>query len=146
MDGVRQGVISARLNYMAHKLAQDLNRYFTSKKAAYDYAIEESILLDLGNGYVIQREVSGFALENDHYIVLDPTNNTSTRSFNNQLPTRIKSGVLQVKYHGKWYNLKSQFHTHPSNMSYASGRIGVSESDLMLIYGTFKGASMSIFY
>jgi hypothetical protein len=143
MDGLRQGLITSALNHAAHNLAQDLNRYFTSKEAAYDYAIEESILLDLGNGYIIQIEVSGFALKNGNYIVLDPSKNTRTRSYN---PMVLKNGKLYVRYFGKLYEIKSQFHTHPSNMSYASGRIGVSEADLSMIYNTFHGESMSILY
>ena len=145
-DGFRNGAISAGLNHAAHSLQQRISEYFESKKAAYDYAVEESILLDMGDGYVIEREVSGFALENGDYIVLDPTNNTRTKSYNNQLPSRYKGGALQVRYEGDWFNVKSQFHTHPSGMNYATGRIGVSGADLNLMYNTLNGAPMSILY
>ena len=100
----------------------------------------------MGNGYVLDREVSGFALENGDYIVFDPSNNTRKRSFNNHIPSRFKSGVLQVKFKGKWYYVKSQFHTHPSTMNYASGRIGVSEADLNLMFKRTGGNPMSILY
>ena len=140
-DGFRNGAISSSLNHVVHQLKQKLNYYFDKKKDAYNYAVEES-----NDGSILSREVSGFALENGDYIVLDPENNTKKKSFNNQIPARYKSGVLQVKYAGEWYNVKSQFHTHPSDMNYASGRIGVSKADLSLLFNRFKGASMSILY
>ena len=121
-------------------------RYFDNKRDAYDYAMEESILLDMGNGNVIDREVSGFALKNGDYIVLDATNNTRTRSFNNQLPARFKRGILQVKYARNWYNVKSHFHIHPSSINFSPGRIGVSESDLNILYNQFNGSPISILY
>ncbi|QTD36399.1 hypothetical protein JL193_09525 [Polaribacter batillariae] len=123
-------------------LQQKIHHYFEKKKDAYNYAQEESILLDMGDGYVLEREVSGFALENGDYIVLDPSDNTRTESKN---PITIKNGESYVKFEGEFYKIKSQFHTHPSGMKYAPGRIGVSKADLSLMFNRFKGASMSIY-
>ncbi len=144
-EGFRNGLISAGLNHVMHTVQEYVNEYFTSKKAAYDYAMEQSVLLDMGDGYVLEREVSNLALENGDYIVLDPKNNTRTKSYNNQIKSRYKSGVIQVKYEGEWYNVKSHFHTHPSSMSYISG-IGVSKADLSLMFNTFGGNPISILY
>ena len=63
----------------------------------------------MGDGHVLEREVSGFALENGDYIVLDPSDNTRTESKNT---ITIKNGKSYVKFEGKLYRIKSQFHTH----------------------------------
>jgi hypothetical protein len=141
-DGFRNGAIAAGLNHGLHSLQQRISEYFESKKAAYDYAVEESTLLELENGYTIEREVSGFALENGDYVVQDPTNNTRTRSYNEII---VKGGKNYVRHNGKLYQIKSQFHTHPSGMNYTEG-VGVSRADLRLMNNTLSGAPMSILY
>lgn len=46
---------------------------------------------------------------------------------------------------GNLYQIKSQFHTHPSGMNYTKG-VGVSRADLSLMNNTLNGAPMSILY
>ena len=118
-------------------------RYFDNKRDAYDYAMEESILLDMGNGNVIDREVSGYALKNGDYIVLDSTKNTRTISYNKMI---LKRGRFYAKYNGELYAIESQFHTHPSGTNHVLGRIGVSKYDLKLMFNILNSDSMSILY
>ena len=107
------------------------------KKNAFNYATKESQTKD---GF---REVSGFALENGDYIVFGPSNNTRKESFN---PMVTRNGKVYAKFEGKLYKIKSQFHTHPSTMKYAPGRIGVSKADLKLMFYKTAGNPMSILY
>ena len=96
-------------------------------------------MLELENGYTIEREVSGFALENGDYVVQDPTNNTRMKSFNEII---VKGGKNYVRHNGNLYQIKSQFHTHPSGINYTEG-VGVSGADLRLMNNTLNGAPMS---
>lgn len=119
------------------------HQYFESKKEAYNYAQEKSILLNMGDGYVLERETSGYILENGHYIVLDPSKNTRTKSYNEIV---IKENKNFVRFEGELYKIKSQFHVHPSGMKYTPGRIGVSRADLNLMFNRLGGTPISILY
>ena len=64
------------------------------------------------------------------------------KSFNEII---VKGGKNYVRHNGNLYQIKSQFHTHPSGMNYTKG-VGVSRADLSLMNNTLNGAPMSILY
>ncbi|MGB2128583.1 MAG: hypothetical protein ACPHXR_03810, partial [Flavicella sp.] len=104
-----------------------MSEYFVSKSDAYNY-VKEQVQLPWGG----TREVSGFALNNGHYIVLDASNNTRTSSDNNRLKTFFnENNEWSVMYMGESYTIKYHFHTHPPTIGRCDP-IGVSQKDLQL--------------
>jgi hypothetical protein len=140
-NGFGMGVISSGLNHAFHALQEDLAEWFGSKKEAYDYAVAEGYIADN-----LKREVSGWGLENGEYLVLDASENTPNKSHNNGLRMRFKGDVLQVRFNGRWHNVKSHFHLHWDLGKGIYDPIGISDADLNLKSGKFRHINMNVLY
>ncbi len=131
--GARNGLISASLNHVAHGIRQEIqqrvwkNKWFNSKKAAYQYATDKSFQLD--------KEVSGYSLENGECVVLDPSENIERSSRNDQIQTYKINGSKQhyVFKGGRYVKITGQFHTHPTIVNTSNNPIGVSVADLRVM-------------